>query len=133
MRRVILALSVLFAGYTALVYALGDGAPPAAVAATPQVSQGAALWRDLNCQGCHQLYGLGGYMGPDLTNTARFRGPAYMKAFIKNGSSRMPNFHLSDTAIDQLTAFLTWVDATGLSLPPAKSVHWSGTYQISER
>ncbi|MCZ6597955.1 MAG: hypothetical protein O7B99_09975, partial [Planctomycetota bacterium] len=29
---------------------------------------GLAVWRENNCQACHQVYGFGGFHGPDLTN-----------------------------------------------------------------
>ncbi|MCH7870146.1 MAG: c-type cytochrome, partial [Planctomycetes bacterium] len=29
---------------------------------------GLAIWRENNCQACHQIYGYGGFLGPDLTN-----------------------------------------------------------------
>lgn len=134
MRRVLFFLVVLFIGYTVMVYGWGDGARAEnELPFTEEVAAGATLWRRHNCQGCHQLYGLGGYLGPDLTNVARTKGPAYMQAFIKNGSTRMPNFQLSDAAVSQLTEYLIWVDASGLSLPPAGSTHWTGTYQINQR
>ena len=134
MRRVLLLLVCLFVGYTALVYQQGDGdpihnAPPY----TENVAAGATLYRAYNCQSCHQFYGLGGYMGPDLTNAARFKGKAYLAAFIKNGSQRMPDFHFNDTEVGQLTEYLTWIDATGLSTPSARSVQWTGSYQITDR
>lgn len=134
MRRVLLVLVLLFAGYTCFVYAYGDGAPVSnAPPYTSDVAAGARLYRQYNCQGCHQVYGLGGYMGPDLTNAARYKGAAYISAFIKNGSQRMPNFHLSDRAVAQITDYLTWIDASGLSLPPKAAIHWTGTYQINQR
>lgn len=134
MRSVLLLLVLLFAGYTGLVYSFGDGDPVQhAPPFTKNVAAGATLYRTHNCQGCHQFYGLGGYMGPDLTNAARFKGKTYIAAFIKNGSQRMPNFHLSDTEVRQLTDYLAWVDATGLSSPTAGSVHWTGIYQIKDR
>ena len=30
--------------------------------------EGENIWLQKNCNSCHQLYGLGGYLGPDLTN-----------------------------------------------------------------
>lgn len=94
------------------------------------INQGFELWQSRNCQACHQLYGLGGYMGPDLTNASSVVGEDYMKAIMKSGTSRMPDFHLSEEEIDKLTLFLKWVDESGRSAVDAKSVHWSGTYTI---
>lgn len=89
-------------------------------------------WQDKNCQSCHQLYGLGGYMGPDLTNTfsANGKGAQYMQSFIKHGTGKMPNFNLTDAEVSNIIAFLAWVDRSGRSKVPASAVHWSGTYHI---
>jgi nitric oxide reductase subunit C len=96
---------------------------------------GMQTWQEKNCQSCHQLYGLGGYMGPDLTNTAseKGKGPDYMRAFIKSGTSRMPNFHLSDTEVLNVIAFLKWVDRSGRSKVEAADVHWTGSYNLSTK
>lgn len=90
------------------------------------------MWQDKNCQSCHQLYGLGGYMGPDLTNIARdsSKGRAYMHTFIKYGTGRMPAYNMTDTEVNKIIDFLTWVDKSGVSQVPAEAVHWSGTYII---
>ena len=37
---------------------------------------GRALWHDHNCQTCHQIYGFGGFLGPDVTNGAQRLGDA---------------------------------------------------------
>lgn len=97
---------------------------------TPEISEGWKIWQNKNCQACHQLYGLGGYMGPDLTNSASTAGKDYMKAIMQSGTSRMPNFHLSNNEIEKLSLFLAWVDESGKSAVDSKHVHWSGTYII---
>ena len=69
-------------------------------------------------------------MGPDLTNTASEKGVDYMKGFIKYGTGRMPNFHLTNNEVEELAVFLSWVDKSGKSTVPPESVHWTGTYVI---
>ncbi|MBS1614600.1 MAG: cytochrome c [Bacteroidetes bacterium] len=128
LKRVVLALlCTACAVFTAFVYTRkgqqGD-VPPSDTA-----RQGMLVWQGKNCQSCHQLYGLGGYLGPDLTNVAE-KGDGYMRAFLKNGTARMPNFHLNDQEIAQLSAFLHWVDRSGKSKVPAQAVHWTGSYQL---
>jgi nitric oxide reductase subunit C len=80
----------------------------------PDAVQGKQLWQQLNCQNCHQLYGLGGYMGPDLTTVTsdKNRGAAYARGMILGGGKRMPTYHLSTQDADKLLAFLSYVNST---------------------
>lgn len=127
MRLVLLLLCISCAAYTVFVYTRGDAGGDKAP--SPAARAGMDLWQQKNCQSCHQIYGLGGYLGPDLTNVAG-KGDAYMRAFIKRGTQRMPDFHLSAPEIDRLCAFLHWVDASGKSKVPVGAVHWTGSYQL---
>ena len=99
------------------------------------IKNGWMLWQEKNCQSCHQLYGLGGYMGPDLTNvySAKNKGPEYMRGFIKYGMGRMPDYHLNDEEVADVISFLKWVDQSGQTAVHASSVHWTGTYIINEQ
>jgi nitric oxide reductase subunit C len=77
--------------------------------------RGEDIWLKNNCNSCHQLYGLGGYLGPDLTNvySANGKGELYIKAFINSGIKVMPKFNLSEIEKDQLVQYLKEVDQTG--------------------
>ena len=96
------------------------------------VKQGWKVWQEKNCQGCHQIYGLGGYMGPDLTNVAsqKDKVPIYMKVFIQHGTGRMPDFHLNDSDVNDLILYLAWIDKSGKSRVPASAVEWTGSLDI---
>jgi nitric oxide reductase subunit C len=127
-----LILSILFAGYTIAVYLFADpghSSPPP----DEREKAGWAIWQEKNCQSCHQLYGLGGYIGPDLTNTASIKGAEYMRSFIVSGTDRMPDFHLKPDEVDQLISFLGWVDKSGRTCVPDSAVHWTGTYSITSK
>lgn len=87
---------------------------------------GQKIYQDKNCIACHQFYGLGGYMGPDLTNVISTRGEAYAGAFIAAGTVRMPNFNLSPDEVSALVAFLGFVDQTGTYPPTNYAVAWTG-------
>jgi nitric oxide reductase subunit C len=87
---------------------------------------GQRIFQDKNCVACHQIYGLGGYMGPDLTNVISTRGDAYARAFITSGTARMPNFNFSPDEIAALLAYLGFVDQTGTYPPRHYDVHWTG-------
>lgn len=126
-------LSVLllsFGCYTASVYLYCD---KHVVQPNEAARKGWGLWQDKNCQSCHQVYGLGGYMGPDLTNVASKRDKKYLHTFIKYGTGRMPNLGLSDIEVDNMVAWLQWVDKTGQSKVAAKAVHWTGTYMLDRK
>lgn len=131
MRAILLALAVTFAVYSAAVYLQAPrGDRPVA---NNMVRDGMDLWQRNNCQSCHQFYGLGGYMGPDLTNVSSRCDENRIRAFIRYGTGRMPAHALTENDLDALVAFLAWVDSSGTSHVPDSAVHWSGTYLIDER
>lgn len=131
MRSVLAIIVSLFVAYTILVYDQGQGLHEERAGANERA--GMRTWQQENCQSCHQLYGLGGYMGPDLTNVASQRDTERIRTFIRYGTGRMPAHGLSDAEIDQLIAFLAWVDRTGPRIMPAEATHWTGTYSLDEQ
>lgn len=111
--KVALCLSVLltaFCIYNALFY---HSPGPQETKMGEKAVRGQHLWRQYNCNSCHQLYGLGGYLGPDLTNETARRGPDFIKAMFNAGSGSMPSFNFSAQEQDELLEFLRAVDATG--------------------
>ena len=80
-RLIWLSLFVAFTCYTICVYLQSSGKENQP---DDKAIAGMNMWQNKNCQSCHQLYGLGGYMGPDLTNTAseKGKGADYMRSFI---------------------------------------------------
>jgi nitric oxide reductase subunit C len=82
-----------------------------------QIKKGSLLFQQYNCSSCHQLYGLGGYLGPDLTTAYSdpARGELFMKAFLKAGGQRMPNFHFKEEEINALISFLKHVDESAIT------------------
>jgi len=77
--------------------------------------QGKHIWQEKNCGACHQFYGLGGYIGPDVTNvlSAKGKGETYVRAILAHGTATMPDFNLSPKEIDALVAYLSDADKTG--------------------
>lgn len=75
---------------------------------------GKMLYQKHNCTACHQLFGLGGYLGPELTTVISQpgKGSSYARALIKSGSAGMPDFHLNENEIKSLLAFLSHIDET---------------------
>lgn len=80
---------------------------------------GHLVWQKYNCQSCHQLYGLGGYLGPDLTNiiSTPNKGEKFLRLMIRTGIKQMPSFNLSENEIELLVEFLKSTDASGISDP----------------
>ncbi len=112
-RLVIILLVSMFIMYNIIVY---RGAQPStAEKLSEKAIQGQQLYQDYNCTSCHQLYGLGGYLGPDLTNviSAPGKGPEYVKAFLNSGIKSMPKFSFSEEEKEALTVYLEEVDKTG--------------------
>jgi nitric oxide reductase subunit C len=87
---------------------------------------GAQVFQDYNCIACHQFYGMGGYMGPDLTNVISNRGTAYARAFIAAGTATMPNLGLAENEIDSVVDYLAFVDKTGTYPVENYEVRWYG-------
>ena len=112
---VFLTLFIAYLGYSLLVYTKGTESPiVAAPAAQEEAAKGKLLFQQYNCIACHQVYGLGGYLGPELTTawSDKNRGEQYMRAILASGGSRMPNYHLPAHEIESLLSYLKYVDAT---------------------
>lgn len=123
-------LTVLFFMYSAYVYIYSCSERQLAKPTDAELV-GWQVWQNKNCHTCHQLYGLGGYMGPDLTNLASDVNKGtdeYMKIFMKYGTANMPNLHLTEQEMNNLISFLRWVDKSGKNRVAKESVHWTGTY-----
>ncbi len=126
-RKVLAFLALAFVvGTWSAYHGTGEGGK-----ADAQVRRGVDVWQANNCVACHQLYGLGGYMGPDLTDVVSTKGDAHVRAFVQHGTLRMPAHPITPAEMDDLVAFLTWVDASGQSRVPDSAVHWTGTFILT--
>ena len=96
-----------------------------AAAITPAVSRGKDLWDSSNCMGCHTLLGEGAYYAPELTQVYTRRGPDFIRAMLRDpeamypGQRRMVNYRFTAAQIEDLVAFLQWVDGMDLNGFPA--------------
>jgi len=126
-RGLFLSLCAVFAVYSVYVWTAGTTAPHIQPP-NKQAQAGLALFQEKNCIACHQLYGLGGHMGPDITNVASApdKGVDYLKSFIANGTDKMPDFKFSETEIDALAQFLVFLDRTGTYPPARPEISWYG-------
>jgi len=104
-------LVLVFVIYNVIVYT--SGTENDASKMNNEALAGQQLYQKNNCTACHQLYGLGGYLGPDLTNIISNKGAEYAKAFFNSGVKVMPKFNFSEEEKNQLVEFLKAVDKSG--------------------
>lgn len=112
-----------FVCYSFYLYGNLDDSP---IQNTAKADHGKRIWQENNCIACHQIYQLGGYLGPDLTNTYSTKGPEYIKVFVKNGTAVMPKFNLDETALEALVTYLKEIDATGSADPRTFTISTNG-------
>lgn len=106
------ALIIVFVTYNTIIYT-SDKAY-GVVHLSKQAQQGEQLWLHNNCNSCHQIYGLGGYLGPDLTNEySRTQDEKFLKAMFNSGTKAMPQFDFSESECSTLIQFLKEIDQTG--------------------
>jgi mono/diheme cytochrome c family protein len=79
------------------------------VPGVPELTEGRHLFETQGCRGCHKLNGVGGSIGPDLTEEgANRRSPEWLEHhFIApNAVSPMPNFHFTSEQARALTYYM---------------------------
>src|SRR5574343_601187 len=97
-------LVAAFLGYSCFLY---SDLPVQNKEPLQTADKGKMLWQQYNCGACHQVYGMGSYLGPHLTNI-------------------MPNYHLTETEITELTNYLRHLDASGNSDPRTFTIQRNG-------
>lgn len=116
-RTIFILLSAIFIGYSFSIYIQPYSAKEDKRFNKKMASEGHLVWQSYNCQTCHQLYSLGGYLGPDLTNIISNpdKGEKTVRALVKSGTKQMPAFNLTDNEMNSLIEFLKSTDASGKS------------------
>ena len=112
-------LFAAFCGQTALVY-LDDTAERTGPLSAKAI-EGRKTWHRKNCQVCHQTYGFGGFLGPDLTNAWPRLSRARLDEVLTVGNAQMPAFHLTPAEIDGIDAYLRELDKTGVGVARQKT------------
>lgn len=122
-KPVILSLLVIsFLGYSSFIYInLPDNAKHAA-----EADNGKLVWQKYNCGSCHQVYGLGGFLGPDLTNVSSRRNDEYITALIRHGTNVMPSMGVSDKEIGELISYFKSLDSSGTADPRSFKIQTDG-------
>lgn len=125
-RYILFFLVTMFLGYSAFLYAT---IPAATEENENHIISGKAVWQKYNCSACHQVYGLGGYLGPDLTNVYSRRGEAFIGAFVKSGTNIMPSFNMEETEMKNLLFYLKHLDNSGNGDPKSFIKKYNGTIE----
>lgn len=117
MTKIIIAclLFVSFIIYSGFIYTSGTASEIIIPSSGQKLAkEGKNIYQQYNCQSCHQIYGLGGYLGPDLTTawSDPHRGKMLIKAMLVSGGNRMPAFQFKEEQIEALMAYLKYVDTT---------------------
>ena len=108
-KKLMACLVLAFVVQTALVY--GDTREePISEAAV----RGRQIWHKNACQVCHQIYGNGGFLGPDLTNVASRVDEARFDQILTTGSGQMPAFDMSREQIADMRAYFSALDRPDL-------------------
>ncbi len=82
------------------------------VPGVPELTQGRHLFETQGCRGCHKLNGVGGSIGPDLTEEgANHRSPDWLEHHFLvpnevSAGSAMPNFHFTKDQARALTYYM---------------------------
>jgi nitric oxide reductase subunit C len=124
-----LMLTAYIAAFLLYSFFLYAALPSKNKLAVSGADNGKMIWQQYNCTACHQVYGLGGYLGPDLTNVYSKKGPEYIRAFLITGTPVMPRFNLSDTAMASIIAYLKEIDASGSADPKTFTINKDGTIE----
>lgn len=105
-------LILVFVIYNTIIYS--SDKDYGTVQLSKKAQQGEFLWLQNNCNACHQLYGLGGYLGPDLTNEySKIGNEKFLKAMFNSGTKSMPQFYFNSYEKESLIQFLKEIDQTG--------------------
>ena len=101
-------------GVVGLTYLGTTGTPagtvkvPATEGMTDQQLAGLATYNDEGCTSCHQIHGIGGHTGPDLSRAGfRWDEAAIRAQIVTPKDDRMPTYdHLSQEQLDSVVAYL---------------------------
>ncbi|MEZ5966198.1 MAG: cytochrome c [Planctomycetota bacterium] len=114
--RKLLVVGLLAAFVTQAAFVYGDDVAAGQAALSPTELRGRQVFLSHNCYACHQIYGFGGFLGPDLTNAAQRVPRARLEELLTHGSKQMPAFALPAADIDAVEAYLRAVDRTGVGV-----------------
>lgn len=130
----------LLVGWYALLGAMLHRGGPSAreeLTLSSLARRGQALYRAKACHACHQIHGLGGFLGPDLTNIVRRRSRDDIGQVLDTGRLQMPVFKMNDDEVDAVFAYLDEMNGTGTSTtswraPAIARVAWPERFELAQ-
>ncbi|MBK9636511.1 MAG: cytochrome c [Bacteroidetes bacterium] len=133
-KHIFIALCTLFLIYSSFIYNQPSIHSKNKIFHQKRAGEGKLVWQKYNCQSCHQLYGLGGYLGPDLTNiySNPQKGEVVIRAMLESGTRQMPSFKLKEDEVLSLLEFLKSADASGRADPREFKVNELGLTEPNE-
>ena len=135
-KRIFFVLFVCFIAFSVWIYTIPLFSPSQySEKELHLVAEGRLVWQKYNCHTCHQLYGLGGYLGPDLTNVYSRSGnnEHYIRGIVKSGVKQMPALEISEEEMNALLQFLKNVDQSGSSNPQDYQPEILGTFSLEKK
>ncbi len=83
-------------------------AAPAVVPPAPPITDGPTLFRERGCAQCHEIRGVGGHKGPDLSGVGRRMKKDVIQKQIEQGGDAMPAFGgvIEESEIASLVKYL---------------------------
>ena len=92
-RKYMMGVGVGVVGFLAVLEILGALSAPAQPAGeeSPLVQAGRDVYNEINCSYCHSISGVGGAVGPDLSNVGSQLTETQMKAYLRNPDAMVPN------------------------------------------
>lgn len=129
--RKIVYFSLITTGFIFSIWAYtrGTSNPNHSIVMSDNAYNGRKIWNKKNCIACHQVYGLGGYLGPDLTNVISQKGEDYTKAILKTGTAKMPHFNFTEAELEYLVEYFKYINKTGLANPKHYKITWYGSFE----
>lgn len=110
----IIILIFLNLGITFFIFLKAGNSPTHPIDSTDSsTKEGLKIWYRENCISCHSIYGLGGHIGPDLTNVISTKGEKYVDYILITGKGKMPAQSFADKEIKDLISYLRHIDALG--------------------
>lgn len=110
----------------------GEGAKHSSKGDSDKYRMGKKIWQENNCQSCHQIFGLGGFLGPDLTGVS-LMGLDHFHAIVVSGNSVMPGYAFNRHQIESLFEFLSLYGKTGAVSRKEYRVHYDGRIETNQK